>query len=178
MIRGISMTLNDLTIDEVNAISVIVSALRSGKVVDVRVSGEAHEHGDSCATGQCEVPVPIESPYRAVKQETVDATYEVDEKPKPKKVGKKRAAKVTEATDEAKTVVGTADAAPPPAPAPAPTPPAFTKVDVDNALAEVARKGMTVVKSLLSEFASARTRDLPETRYAEFITRANEISSR
>ena len=69
-------------------------------------------------------------------------------------------------------------AEPAPTPAPVVAVPSITKVDVDAALGEVAKKGMTVARSLLTEFGVARSRDLPQEKYAAFIARANEIASR
>lgn len=188
--KGMDLTLRDLTINEANSLLFVLDSLRSGKGVEVRVFEQGHT--DECADGSCSVPqtsepVAIDTPYKP-NDEVVEATYEVAEKPKKGKKGKgkgKRAAKVTEATEESPTVVSTADAAPltnvaPAAPAPAPVVavPTVTKVDVDAALDAVFKKGgMSLAKSVLSEFAVVRSRDLPVEKYPEFIARANEIAS-
>lgn len=186
MVKGFSLTLNDLTINEANSILFVLDSLRSGKGVEVRVFEQGHSA--DCADGSCAVPdtsepVAIESPYKPNDEKTVEAVYEVDEKPK------KRKRKATKAPKpepvETPTITSSEPSAPltnvaPAAPAPAPlvAVPTVTKVDVDAALDAVFKKGgMALAKSVLSEFAVVRSRDLPVEKYPEFIARANEIAS-
>jgi hypothetical protein len=184
----VSLTLNDLTRTEVNSIMFVLDALRSGQEVEVRIGG-AHQ----CVDGHCAVPESveaIETPYRP-NDEVVEATYEI-EKPKKRRTRKPKQgthgsaaldadAEKLEAlgADPGPTVEQIEDVpAPTPTPPPAVAVPAITKVDVDAAMAQLAKKGMTVAKSVLSEFRAARTRDLLPEQFPAFIARANEIVNR
>lgn len=187
--KGIDLTLRDLTINESNSLLFVLDSLRSGKGVEVRVFEQGHGAGcedGSCAVPEVSEPVAIDTPYKP-NDEVVEATYEVDEKPKKKPKKKRGVRKVKAQTELAQEVVvseeDTAVAAPltnvvpaTPAPASVVAVPTVTKVDVDNAMAAVFKKnGMTGAKALLGEFAVARSRDLPVEKYAAFIARANEI---
>lgn len=202
----IELTLKNLTSNEANSLLFVLDSLRSGKGVEVRVFEQGHAAGcedGSCAVPETSEPVAIDTPYKP-NDETVEATYEVDEAPKKrqrraKKAPKKKQSTFTETAKAAgvsgKPATGTAEVFPtaseivvtensPPVapltnvtPAPVVAVPSVTKVDVDEALAAVFKKsGMTGARALLTQFKAERSRDLDPSQYPAFIARAKEIA--